>query len=58
MTLTKEEKKKTKKLVVDLNNAFDWCETKQGYNYWKKIVKELRELAKKETKCPTRGKWN
>jgi len=56
MTLTKEQREKTKKLVEDLFHAFMWSKTKQGFDYWLKIQDELLELAKEETKCPTCGK--
>jgi len=56
MTLTKEQKEKTKKLVEDLKDAFPWSETEQGFDYWYKIKYELSELTKEDIRIEE--KWN
>ena len=54
--LTKEQRKKILQIANSINVVFSWSETKQGWGYWDKIQKELIELAKEKTKCPTCGK--
>ena len=56
MTLTKEQREKTKKLVEDLSHAFVWSETKQGGDYWSKIKYELSELTKEDIRIEEKWK--